>query len=185
MVIAGVRLLWIVAAILTWSTAALAQSPPKPVNPRALEFDFPAEGLSDIVGYWLEVFPSGTITKSTQPRKIIYVATASRGSKGGLRVELGDNLDGLADGEYVVTLNVVSRLGQSPWSSPSEPFEVSGRASRSPPPAAPAARAVPMEPTPPTVPVAAATQPINEPHSRWWTAAIVGIVLSALAPIFF
>lgn len=179
-VIAGVRSLWIVATLLIWwGTAALTQSPSAPVNPRAFEFDFPAEGLSDIVGYWIEVFPSG----SAQPLKVIYLASASRGSKGGLRVDLGNDLDGLADGEYVATVSVVGRLWQSERSASSEPFALSGRASRSP--AAPAVRNVPTAPAPQSAPVAAEERPNNEPYSRWWTAAIVGILLSVFVPIFF
>jgi hypothetical protein len=184
MVIAGVRSLWIVATLLTWGTAALAQPPSAPVNPRAIEFDFPAEGLSDIVGYWVEVFRSGPVTLSTPPVRVIYLARASRGSKGGLRVELGNDLDGLADGEYVATLNVVGRFGQSPFSEPSEPFALSGRASRPPPHAEPAVRSVPTKPTPQPAPVAAEAKPNNEPISKWWTVAIVGILVSVLVSIF-
>ncbi len=185
MVIAGVRSLWIVATLLTWGTTALAQSPSTPVNPRAVEFDFPAEGLSDIVGYWVEVYPSESVTKATPPLKVIYLAGTSRGSKGGLRVDLGNDLDGLADGEYVARLSVVGRFGQSPWSALSEPFAMSGRGSRSSPPAAPAVQRVPTEPTPQSAPVTAEATPNNEHHSRWWTFAIVGIVISAFVPLLF
>jgi hypothetical protein len=186
-VIAGARPLCIVATLLTWCTAALAQSPVA-VNPRAFEFDFPAEELPDIVGYWVEVFPSGLVTKTTQPLRVIYVARPSRGSQGGLRVELGNDFDGLADGEYVVTLSVVSRFRQSPWSAPSEPFALSGRANRAPPRGALPPRRVSTEPPPQSAPVAAAATPHNEPHSRsrWWTVAIVaGAALGIFAPFFF
>jgi hypothetical protein len=185
MVIAGARSLWIVATLLTWGTAALAQSPAA-VNPRAFEFDLPAEERSEIVGYWVEVFPSGSVGQSAQPLKAIYFARASRGSRGDLRLDLGNNFDGMADGEYVATLRVVGRLGVSPRSAPTEPFALSGRASRAPPPAAPAARRAPKEPTPQSAPVAVGAKPDNEPHPRWWTiAVIVGIVVGAFVPFFF
>jgi len=184
-VMAGARPLWIVATLLTWGTAALAQSPTA-VNPRAFEFDFPAEERSDIVGYWIEVFPSGPVTLSTQPLRVIYVAKASRGSQGGLRLDLGNDLDGLADGEYVATLCVVGRSRRSPWSEPTEPFALSGRASRAPPPVAPAARRVSTEPTPQSAPVAAEAMPQHKPHSRWWTIALIaGVALGVFGPFFF
>ena len=43
---AGARSLWIVATLLTWGTAAWAQSPVA-VNPRAFEFEFPAVERSE------------------------------------------------------------------------------------------------------------------------------------------
>ena len=186
MVMAGTRSLWIVVTLLTWGTAARAQAPSVPVNPRALGFDLPAEGRSDIVGYWIEVFRSGPVTLSTPPVRVIYLVAGPRESNGGLQVDLGNHLDGLADGEYVVTLSVVGRLGVSPWSAPSEPFALSGLGNRSPPRAAPAARRLPTEPTPKSAPIVAAANPNNnEPHSRWWTAAVVGIILSVLLPLVF
>jgi len=197
MVIAGARALGIVATLLTWGTAALAQSLPA-VNPRAFEFDVPAQERSAILGYWIEVFPSGSVKDSTPSLRAIYRLRASRGNQGDLRLDLATDLDGLADGQYVATLRAIGRSGVSVRSAPSEPFEVSGRANRPPPAAAPVARRVQEEPTPQSAavtapvatpvatPVAAEATPDNEPRSRWWTVAFVaGIVLGILVPFIF
>jgi hypothetical protein len=179
-------LLGLVATFLTWSTAALAQLTTEVVNPRSADFDLPADERSDVIGYWLEVFPRGSETTSAPALKATYLKKSPPANKGGLRIDFGTALDGLADGEYVATLRAVSQTGQSPRSAPSEPFAVTGRASRPSSPGAVAARSTPTEPPPQPAPIAAEAKPDDEPRSRWWSVAfVVGIVIGVLATTIF
>ena len=106
------RSVGLLAALFTWSAAATAQPPSVPVNPRSIEFDLPAAERSVVLGYWLEVFRSGSdLSLAAQPLRVVYLQKSSPGVNGSLRLDLGSQLDGLADGEYVVTLRAVSRAG--------------------------------------------------------------------------
>jgi hypothetical protein len=177
--------LGLIATFLTWSTAPLAQSPPAVVNPRVVEFDLSAEERSDVVGYWVEVFPRGSETTSALALKAIYLKKSSPGNKGGLQIDVGTALGDLADGEYVVTLRAVSQTGQSARSVPTEPFVLSGRAGRNPPSGARAVRSAPTEPPSPPAPIVAKAKPDDEPRSRWWTVAFVVGILGVIATIVF
>jgi hypothetical protein len=173
--------LGLIATFLTWSTAPLAQSPLAMVNPRVVEFDLSGDGGSDVVGYWVEVFPRGSATTSAPSVATMYLKKSSRGIAKGLRLDLRAALGDLADGEYVVTLRAVGQNGQSARSAPSEPFVLSGRAVRNPPSGV---RAAPAEPAPQPAPTVARAEPL-EPRSRWWTVAFFVGIAALVATIVF
>jgi hypothetical protein len=180
------RWFWFLAASLTWSAAALAQSPPVPVNPRAAEFDFPPTERSAVVGYWLEVFLSGSDTTTLiLPLRTVYLekASLSAGASGSLRLVFGSQLDGLADGDYVAVLRAAGRNGTSSRSAPSEPFSLSGRANRPFPPAPAtrsATRAARIEPPSQSPPAAATSQPDPDSRPRRWILGIIAVVVAVV-----
>jgi hypothetical protein len=93
-------------------------------NPEAVEFDVPGAGGSEIDGYRVELFPTGSDTKSAEPVKTLELSSPSA-SDGKLRVDLRSSLEGLPDGAYVATIRTIRVDGQSARSEPTEPFLVS------------------------------------------------------------
>src|SRR5262249_6697867 len=124
-------------------------------NPRAVEFDVAAKDRSDILGYRLEIFANGADTTSDQPLKIVNVRNAPSTRNGRIRIPLGASLDGLNDGDYVATLRVIGRGGESARSMPTSAFRVTGVANRpltdvvAPPAPSPGVQSVPSPPPQP------------------------------------
>ena len=167
-----------------FSTVGLAaQAQPTAVsNPRAIEFDRPTQDPSRIKGYRVEVFRRGADPTAAQPIKALDVARPSSTSEGRIRISLGSVLQGLPNGEYVVTLKTIGLDGESSRSAPTDPFTVSGQAGRV------SARTAPLptggsapSPPPPAAPatVEPGAPPDHERGGRFWT--IVGIAMGAAA----
>jgi hypothetical protein len=94
-------------------------------NPEVVEFDVPSGGASEVDGYRVELFPTGSDTKSAAPVKALEVSSTSTAAEGKLRVDIRGSLEELPAGEYVATVRTIRLDTQSARSEPTQPFLVS------------------------------------------------------------
>jgi hypothetical protein len=94
-------------------------------NPEVVEFDVPNAGASEVDGYRVELFPTGSDTTSAAPVKALEVSSTSSAAEGKLRVDIRGSLDELPAGEYVATVRTIRLDAQSARSAPTQPFLVS------------------------------------------------------------
>lgn len=114
------------SVLLIGAPVLLAQSNAGRVtNPEAVEFDVPTELDSGIDGYRVEVFRTGSNTKSADAVKALEFSPTAAASEGKLRVEIRSSLEGLPDGEYLATIRTLRSNSQSARSEPTQPFLVS------------------------------------------------------------
>ena len=73
----------------------------------------------------MELFPTGSDTKSATPVKALEVSSTSTAAEGKLRVDIRGSLEELPAGEYVATVRTVHLDTQSARSAPTQPFLVS------------------------------------------------------------
>jgi hypothetical protein len=111
--------------LLNASVVTAQSSAGRVANPEAVEFDVPDAGGAEIDGYRVELFPTGSDTKSAEPVNALELSSPSSASDGKLRVDIRSSLEGLPDGAYVATIRTLRVDSQSARSEPTQPFLVS------------------------------------------------------------
>jgi hypothetical protein len=102
---------------------ALGQTPPRSINPEAIEFDVSTSGLTELTQYRVELFTASADTQHDPPIKSIDLPRDSV-NDGRVRVPVKAALSDVPDGQYVATIRTENER-ESIQSEPSPTFIVS------------------------------------------------------------